>query len=94
MNMSPVVVTQLCNLFQLAMLAEVERLSNFEANTIVVSDLVNFLLVIHNVDRLRAVLFHIVMNVLAVGLESNDPAPRQLPDCLLGEFIRLRRMEF
>ena len=77
------------------MARKVNHIFDFEVQIILIHNMVNLLLVVHDEERLgNSFLFEIVLYIFSIGFEGHQPASRQLPNLSLGNFIGLRNMEF
>ena len=93
MNVRPVIVAQVVNLFEFLMMGEVNDIGAGEADVVLVLDVEDLLLVVHDEERLSHLFLQVVLYVLSVGLESHEPAPRKLKDLLDDNIVVFVRME-
>ena len=74
-------------------MGKVNNFGGHKSHCILVLDPIDFLSIIHNEERLRNVILHIIMNVLCVRLQCNEPAACQLPNLLRQYLVRQQGMK-
>ena len=72
---------------------KVYNLLSYEANIVFIPQIVDLLLVIHDEERLRNLLFSIILNVFLIIFEGYKPTAGKLKDLFLRNLIRLGAME-
>lgn len=75
------------------MMRKVYNLLSYEANIVFIPQIVDLLLVIHDEERLRNLLFSIILNVFLIIFEGYKPTAGKLKDLFLRNLIRLGAME-
>ena len=75
------------------MVRKIDDFGAYVADIVLVLDVIDLLLVVHEEERLRHKILQIVLNVFFVGLESHKPAPGQLVDLLNDSVIIFARMK-
>ena len=89
-HVSPIVVTQGVDLFELLVMREINRFVDYKAHTILVLQLVDLLHVVHDEEALDAeVVLDVICNVIGVSLKCHEPRPRKLINLLLRDLVRL-----
>ena len=89
-HVSPIVVTQGVDLFELLVMREINRFVDYKAHTILVLQLVDLLHVVHDEEALDTeVVFDVICNMIGVSLKCHEPRPRKLVNLLLRDFVRL-----
>ena len=87
MHVLPVIVSQVIYLSKLLVVWKVNNLRDNEANIVLVFYVEDFLLVIHDVQRLRHDFINIILYVLSISLKRDEPAPCKLEYLLFRNLI-------
>ena len=87
MHMLPVIVSQVIYLSKLLVVRKVNNFRDSKANIILVFNVEDFLLVIHDVQGLRHDFINIILYVLSISLKRGEPAPCKLENLLFRNLI-------
>ena len=72
--MGPVNVSEVGDLFEDLMLSEIDLLLNLKPGVVFIHNVIDTLVVRHNIERLAHHILHVVLHILKVSLKSDNPA--------------------